>query len=79
MKSLWKTTIIIWSDEDPEDTELTDLANDATSGGSICTKQETVFVEDAEADPDCAVGEFFDSLLDDDDAAGENDSGSYLD
>ena len=65
MKKLWKSTIIIWSDEDMQNAELTDLANDATSGGSICTKQETVLVEDSKADPDCAVGEFFYSSLDD--------------
>ena len=57
---LWKTTIVIWSDSDPQGAEIDDLARDAMVGDSFCSKQEILFVQDAEEDPDWVPTEFFD-------------------
>lgn len=64
---LWKTTIVIWSDKDPFNWEIDDLARDAMNGDSYCSRQRTVLVEDAEADPDWQATEFFDYPEPDDD------------
>lgn len=50
--TLWKTTIVIWSDRDPSGYELVDLARDATDGNSKCSKCATKVVDKPEADPD---------------------------
>lgn len=55
-KQLWKTTIVIWSDEDPSNLELEELACEADRGGSICTEKSTVVVDDPKDFPDT---EFF--------------------
>ncbi len=58
--TLWKTTIVIWSDRDPSGYELVDLARDATDGNSKCSKCATKVVDKPEADPDFSgVGQFF--------------------
>lgn len=58
---LYKTTIVIWSEFDPgaEGLELEDLARDATSGGSYCSKVKYDTVEKPEADPDWDGTDFF--------------------
>jgi hypothetical protein len=58
---LYKTTITIWSKFNPEDEglELEDLARDATSGSSYCSKFNTDLMEDPTADPDWDGTEFF--------------------
>lgn len=56
---LFKTSIVIWSDYDPTGMDLEDLARDAVSGLSICTKMERVPVDDPQADPDWDGNEFF--------------------
>jgi len=58
---LYKTTIVIWSESDPSQApfELEDLARDATSGSSICTKMDTVQVDESERDEDWDGNEFF--------------------
>lgn len=57
---LFKTTIVIWSDYNPEGrVELEDLARAATVGDAYCSKQETVPVEDPEQDADWDGTEFF--------------------
>lgn len=60
---LFKTTIVIWSDFHPGDEglELEDLARDASSGESYCSKFNTEAVENPEADPAWDGTEFFDS------------------
>jgi hypothetical protein len=45
-RRLYRTEIVIWSDDDPEGMELEDLAREATDGNSICTKQVTVEIDD---------------------------------
>ena len=56
---LWKTTIIIWSDQHPGDKELTDMAHAATSGDAYCSKQTVVEVEQPTLDDDWDHNEFF--------------------
>ena len=61
-KPLFKTTIVIWSDEDPTDKmELEDLAREATQGSMYCSSQKTVKVDDPATDPAWDGTEFFDS------------------
>lgn len=55
---LWKTTIVIW--RNPREAEIEYLARDATSGDSFCSKQASVFVKDAEGDPDWVGTDFSD-------------------
>ena len=57
--SLFKTTIVIWSDTDPSNVELIPLAEDAVTGGSYCSKQDTVVIEDPTEDPEWDGTEFF--------------------
>lgn len=57
---LYKTTIAIWSEEDPrEKYELVDLAREATDGTMYCSLMDTERVEDPERDPDWDGTEFF--------------------
>jgi hypothetical protein len=60
---LCKTTIVIWSEPEvySESLELEDLARDAQSGESYCSKMEKELVDDARSDPDWDGTEFFDS------------------
>jgi hypothetical protein len=61
---LHKTTIVIWSDEDPSDMEIDDLAREAVSGSSFCSKRVDEVVTDRDQFPDT---EFFGVEEDDDD------------
>lgn len=63
---LYKSTIVIWSDFDPAEVELSALAWEAEQGSAICTRFDPVEVTDPDADTDYPV-EFFSSFLDDDD------------
>jgi hypothetical protein len=56
---LWKTTIVIWSDYDPQQVELADIARDAQEGDAYCSKQTADFIEDVEKDPEWDGTEFF--------------------
>ena len=71
MKKLFKTTIVIWSEYNTEDVELTDLAREATEGDSYCSKQECEQIEDPETDDEWDGTEFFNS--DDEDTDEEDD------
>jgi hypothetical protein len=69
-KALFKTTIVIWSEYNPEGVvELADLAREATDGEAYCSKMVSVGVADPPADPDWDGTEFFqrgwESLYDD--------------
>lgn len=60
MKPLYKTTVVLWSEEDPSETcELTDLARQATQGYHYCSHQKTERVEKPEEDPHWDDTEFF--------------------
>lgn len=59
-KPLYKTTIVIWSEYNPEfQVELNDLAQDAVDGESHCSKMTTVEILEPERDPDWDGTEFF--------------------
>lgn len=60
-KKLYKTTIVIWTDHNPQNVEINDLAQNAVDGDAYCSKKETAFIEDAESDIDWDGTEFFDS------------------
>lgn len=42
----YKTTIVIYSEFDPTQVELSDLAREATDGEAICVSSQTEQVED---------------------------------
>lgn len=56
---LYKTTIVIWSNYDPENTELENLACDAAFGDAYCSRQRSHLVEKPEEDPDWEDTDFF--------------------
>lgn len=59
--SLYKTTIVIWSDFNPdaEGMGIERLAREATSGEAYCSKQRMDLVQDPSRDPDWDGTEFF--------------------
>lgn len=61
--SLYKSTIVIWSEFNPKQKqlEIDQLAREAIDGEAYCSKQETKLVKDAKADPDWDGTEFFDT------------------
>jgi hypothetical protein len=60
-KKLHKTTIVIWSeeDEDPSNLSLAQLAREADTGSSYCSHKLTELVENPEKDPYWDGTEFF--------------------
>lgn len=67
-RSLYKTTVVIWSEDNPEQYELDELAREAVRGMAYCSSQQSEIIEDPESDPDWDGTEFFDNLYGDDDA-----------
>lgn len=59
MKSLYKTTIVIWSEFHPDDTEISQLAQEAVNGSAYCSKRNIVRVNDPSKDRDWDGTEFF--------------------
>ena len=57
---LHKTTIVIWTREDPIGQEISYLAQRATGGDAYCSKQASGLVAEPEKDPDWDGTEFFD-------------------
>lgn len=57
-RTLYKTTITIWSETDPSETELEDLANEATEGMALCSGMhtETLTGDALEKDEDFGEG-----------------------
>ena len=68
-KVFYKTTIVIYSEEDPGDMELEEIGREATEGGSICESQRTITV--GSDDVPAGARDFF--RLDDDDIFDELD------
>ena len=60
MTRLWKTTIVVWSGDDPSGVEIDMVARDAIDGDSFCSVRRSEVVADAEADSDWVGTEFFD-------------------
>lgn len=63
-KQLWRTTIVIWTDYDPSDLEIDDLAREAVSGDAYCNHQTTETITNQSLFPGT---EFFDSPGDEQD------------
>lgn len=61
MKKMFKTTIVIWSNYDPNPVELEDLAQSATDGDAYCSVQRTEEVSNPRDDPDWDGTDFFNS------------------
>jgi hypothetical protein len=59
MKPLYKTTIIVWSDDNTEDMDIDHICQEAVDGAFYCSKQVCEKVEDPEEDPEYDCGEFF--------------------
>ena len=58
-KNLYKTTIVIWSDFEPRNVEIDDLAREAVEGASYCSVRRDVLVRDTTTDPEWDGTEFF--------------------
>ena len=52
--------MVIWSDFDPRNMELEDLARAATSGDCYCSEVQETIVHEPENDPQWDGTEFFD-------------------
>jgi hypothetical protein len=63
MKPLFKTTVVIWSEYNPESDglDLSDLAHEAEDGLAYCSKLVAVRVKNPAKDPDWDGTEFFNS------------------
>lgn len=60
-KGLYKTVIVIWSKDNPQDKcELSDLAREAEEGSAYCSKFRAELIKDPKGDPDWDGTEFFD-------------------
>ena len=60
-KPLYKTSIVIWSEFDPTQLELSQLAREAESGAAYCANLETKKLKKPTQDPDWDGTEFFSS------------------
>lgn len=68
-KPLFKTTVVIWSEYNPEfRVSLADLARDADTGESYCASMTTEEIAEPEKDPAWDGTEFF-GVSDDEEAA----------
>jgi len=59
MSGLYKTTIVIWSNFDPAETDIEDLSREAMRGDCYCSGQKVEFIDDPPEDPDWDGTEFF--------------------
>jgi hypothetical protein len=58
-KPLYRTTIVIWSDEPTTKLELIDLAREATEGNAYCSVYTGEWIGEPENDPAWDGTEFF--------------------
>ena len=56
IKPTYKTVIVIWSDFDAAERELTDIAREAEEGNAYCSRYRTELVEDPATDQDWDTG-----------------------
>jgi hypothetical protein len=73
MPRLYKTTLVIYTDEDPAGWDLERLGYEADQGGSICASTEHATVEAPYPDVDEGVLSFFDLLDEDEGDADDED------
>ena len=64
VRTLYKTTVVIWSEYDGTALELDSLAREAISGDAYCSRYRSVPVVDPSADPDWDGTEFFADPMD---------------
>jgi len=64
--SLWKTTITIWSENDPSEMELDVLAEAAMYGDAYCSSMESVLIRNPQDDDDWDGTDMFGNDVDDD-------------
>jgi hypothetical protein len=62
MNKLWKTTIVIWTEYDPQRHEIDDLAVEACYGDAYCSKSEHRLIERPDLDCDWDGTEFFEIM-----------------
>lgn len=79
---MFKTTIVIWSDFNPKDLNLSELAYEAESGGGAahCSKTETVShrtLEEAHKDPDWECDEVFGDDSDNDHCTDDDEESDF--
>jgi hypothetical protein len=55
MTPLYKTTLVIWSEEETGDQTMKRLGSDVDSDFTYCSSRDCVFVEDPEKDPDLSI------------------------
>lgn len=65
-RKIWKRTIIIYTDYDPEDVDIEDLSRDAMAGNGCYTYYDEE-VDDVTEEPELATSEFFHQFDEDQD------------
>lgn len=69
-KGLWKTTIIVWTEDDPQSWDLSGLAFEAEEGAGYATSAKSTWVSEQglayELDYTDEAADFFRSYEDDD-------------
>lgn len=63
MRRFWKRTIVIYTDFDPEDTDIEDLSREAMTGNGHFVYQDEE-VDDPSKESDLTESEFFHQCLD---------------
>jgi len=70
MTKLYKTVIVVWSEDDTSDLNLARIGKDVEIGDSHCSSRDCNLIEDPESDDDWDDTSFFE---DDDDCDDEDD------
>lgn len=64
-KKLYKTTVVIWSEDDTSGLELEEVFEETMWGMAYCSSQQSNLIDDPENDPDWDGTEFFKNLYGD--------------
>jgi len=64
-RKLWKTTVVIWSEFDPQTVEIDRLISEGIGGEAYISKQHAELVSDPYSQEDGPPEDFFDSGDDD--------------
>jgi hypothetical protein len=70
MTKLYKTVIVVWSEDDTSDLNLARIGKDVEIGDSHCSSRDCNLIEDPESDDDWDDTSFFE---DDDDCDDDDD------
>jgi len=74
-RKLWKTTIVVWSEFDPQKLEMVNLIREATDGQAIITKQDAELVSDPYSQEDGPPEEFFETICEEAPSLGRDTEG----